>query len=75
MTTFESLKEKLGNKFYVLLILAIVTTSFTMVTYATIITVAVPSIMGSFGVGQDKAQLMATGFYVAMTATNLRALG
>jgi len=71
MTTFESLKEKLGNKFYVLLILAIVTTSFTMVTYATIITVAVPSIMGSFGVGQDKAQLMATGFYVAMTASQL----
>ena len=71
MTTFESLKEKRGNKFYFLLILAIVTTSFTMVTYATIITVAVPSIMGTFGVGQDKAQLMATSFYVAMTASQL----
>ena len=71
MTTFENLKEKRGNKFYFLLILAIVTTSFTMVTYATIITVAVPSIMGTFGVGQDKAQLMATSFYVAMTASQL----
>ena len=27
--------------------------------------------MGTFGVGQDKAQLMATSFYVAMTASQL----
>ena len=71
MITFNDLKEKYGNRFYLLLTVAIVTTSFTMVTYATIITVAVPSIMGTFGVGQDKAQLMATSFYVAMTASQL----
>jgi EmrB/QacA subfamily drug resistance transporter len=35
---------------------------------ATIINVAVPEIMGTFGVGGDQAQWMATSFFAAMTA-------
>ena len=42
-----------------------------MISYGTIVSVAVPSVMGEFGVGQDKAQLLATGFYVAMTISQL----
>ena len=34
---------------------------------ATIINVAVPEIMGTFGVGGDQAQWMATAFFAAMT--------
>lgn len=34
----------------------------------TITNVAVPDIMGAFGVGQDQAQWMATAFFAAMTA-------
>ncbi|MGE0256618.1 MAG: DHA2 family efflux MFS transporter permease subunit [Alphaproteobacteria bacterium] len=33
----------------------------------TIVNVAVPDIMGTFGVGQDQAQYLATGFLAAMT--------
>ncbi|MGE0256619.1 MAG: DHA2 family efflux MFS transporter permease subunit [Alphaproteobacteria bacterium] len=34
---------------------------------ATVVNVAVPDIMGTFGVGQDQAQWMATAFFAAMT--------
>ena len=33
--------------------------------------VAVPDVMGAFGIGQDQAQLMATAFNVSMTASQL----
>jgi len=48
---------------------------------ATIVNVAVPEIMGAFGIDQTKAQWLSTGFLAAMTATMLltdwadRALG
>lgn len=45
--------------------------SFTMVVSATIVNVAVPDVMGSFGVGLDKAQLMATAFNIAMVTSQL----
>jgi EmrB/QacA subfamily drug resistance transporter len=38
---------------------------------ATIVNVALPDIMGTFGLGQDKAQLLSTGFLAAMTGTML----
>ncbi|MBZ9566953.1 DHA2 family efflux MFS transporter permease subunit [Modicisalibacter tunisiensis] len=38
---------------------------------ATIINVALPDIMGAFGMGQDTAQLLSTGFLAAMTGTML----
>ncbi len=42
-----------------------------MVLSATIANVAVPSVMGAFGVGQDQAQWLATAFIAAMTAGQL----
>jgi EmrB/QacA subfamily drug resistance transporter len=39
----------------------------TLATGMTIANVAVPDIMGAFGVGQDQAQWMAAGFFAAMT--------
>lgn len=38
---------------------------------STIVNVAFPDIMGTFGMGQDRAQLLSTGFLGAMTATML----
>jgi EmrB/QacA subfamily drug resistance transporter len=38
---------------------------------ATIVNVALPDIMGEFGMGQDKAQWLSTAFLAAMTATML----
>ena len=61
----------MGNIYLPLLTVTILLTSFTMISYGTIISVAVPSVMGEFGIGQDKAQLLATGFYVAMTISQL----
>ena len=61
----------MGNIYLPLLTVTILLTSFTMISYGTIISVAVPSVMGEFGVGQDKAQLLATGYYVAMTISQL----
>lgn len=53
-----------------------VTTTVMLGTIATVLTstivnVALPNIMGAFGMGQDHAQLLATGFLGAMTATML----
>ena len=44
---------------------------FSMVLSATIVNVAVPEVMGAFGVGQDQAQWMATAFLATMTASQL----
>ena len=45
--------------------------AMTMVLSATMVNVAVPSIMGAFGVGQDLAQWAATGFIATMVASQL----
>ena len=45
--------------------------SMTMVLSSTVVNVAVPSIMGAFGVGQDLAQWASTAFLTAMVASQL----
>jgi len=45
--------------------------SMSMVLSATMVNVAIPSIMGAFGVGQDLAQWAATGFLTTMVASQL----
>jgi EmrB/QacA subfamily drug resistance transporter len=42
-----------------------------MVMSSTIANVAVPTVMGAFGVGQDQAQWLATGFIATMVASQL----
>ena len=44
-----------------------------MILSSTMVNVAVPSIMGTYGVGQSEAQWMATAFLAAMTASQLLA--
>ncbi len=47
------------------------TAFFTMAFSATIANVAVPDVMGAFGVGQSEAQFVATAFFATMTASQL----
>lgn len=51
-----------------LVVTAALSSSLALALSATITNVAVPDIMGTFGVGQDQAQWMATSFFAAMTA-------
>ena len=45
--------------------------AFTMVIASTIVNVAVPDVIGAFGVSQSEVQLMATAFNIAMTTGQL----
>ena len=51
--------------------LAGVTGAVAMILSATIVNVAVPSVMGAFGIGQDRAQWIATAFIATMVASQL----
>ena len=45
--------------------------AFTMVLSGTIVNVAVPDVMGTFGIGQGLAQFLATAYLATMTASQL----
>lgn len=45
--------------------------AFTMVLSGTIVNVAVPDVMGAYGVGQSEVQLMSTSFMISMTTGQL----
>ena len=51
-----------------LVVTTCLSSSLALALSGTITNVAVPDIMGTFGVGQDQAQWMATAFFAAMTA-------
>ena len=42
--------------------------SMTVVLSMTTVNVAFPDIMGAFGIGRDKAQLLSSGYFAAMAA-------
>jgi EmrB/QacA subfamily drug resistance transporter len=56
-----------GRTHGLIIIVTALMSSMTLAMGMTIANVAVPDIMGAFGVGQDQAQWMATGFFAAMT--------
>jgi EmrB/QacA subfamily drug resistance transporter len=67
----EALFDRYGPAYRLLVTITGMTASFTMVLTGTIVNVAVPNVMGAFGVGQDLAQFMATAFIATMTASQL----
>ena len=67
----EVLFDRYGPAYRWLVILTGMTGVIAMVLSATIANVAVPSVMGAFGGGQDQAQWMATAFIATMTAGQL----
>ena len=66
-----ALFERYGPRYRWLVTIAGLIGSFAMVLSATIANVAVPQVMGAFGVGQDQAQWMATAFLTTMTVSQL----
>lgn len=67
----DALYRRYGRSYLWLATFTGVTASFTMVLTGTVANVAVPNVMGAFGVGQDIAQFISTSFIVAMTASQL----
>lgn len=69
--TIEELTARYGESYRLLLTTAGMIAAFTMVLNGTIVNVAVPDVMGAFGVGQDQAQLLSTAYVATMTASQL----
>jgi DHA2 family multidrug resistance protein len=69
--TVDDLFTRYGRAYIPLVMASGMVASFVMVVSSTIVNVAVPDVMGAFGIGQDQAQLMATAFNVSMTASQL----
>jgi MFS transporter, DHA2 family, multidrug resistance protein len=68
---FDPLFRRYGTSYRWLVTVCGLMGSMSMVLSATMVNVAVPSIMGAFGVGQDLAQWAATGFLTTMVASQL----
>jgi MFS transporter, DHA2 family, multidrug resistance protein len=64
--TFESLSAHYGAAYRWLVVITCLTAMLGMVLSSVSMNVAVPSVMGAFGVGQDQAQWVATGYLASM---------
>ena len=69
--TAEVLRERYGPPYRWLATVTAMTGAMAMVLSSGVMNVAIPSVMGAFGVGQDMAQLVATAYLATMTATML----
>jgi len=63
--------ERYGPAYRWLVITTTMMATITVVLSSTVVNVALPDIMGVFGIGQDQAQWMSTGFLAAMTGSML----
>lgn len=68
---FQAQFDRFGPSYRWFVTFAGLTGAIAMILSATIVNVAVPSIMGAFGVGQDVAQWAATAFLATMVASQL----
>ncbi|MBL4721987.1 MAG: DHA2 family efflux MFS transporter permease subunit [Alphaproteobacteria bacterium] len=69
--SIETLSERYGSSYRWILTTTGMMAAMCMILTSTMVNVAVPSIMGAYGVGQDEAQWMATAFLATMTASQL----
>jgi MFS family permease len=69
--SIEALSARYGTSYRWLVTLTVMSGSVTFGLASSIVNVAVPTVMGAFGVGLDQAQWMATGFLAAMSASML----
>ncbi|TAK82279.1 MAG: DHA2 family efflux MFS transporter permease subunit [Betaproteobacteria bacterium] len=81
MSSTEALFARYGPSYRWMATGTALVASIAVILSATIVNVAIPDVMGAFGIDQTKAQWLSTGFLAAMTATMLltdwaaRALG
>ena len=73
LAAVEPLSARYGASYRWLVTGTAIVGTMAMVLTATIINVAIPDIMGAFGVGQDRVQWLATGFLAAATSGMLMA--
>jgi DHA2 family multidrug resistance protein len=73
MSSTEALAAHHGPAYRWMATGTVLVASISVILSATIVNVAVPEIMGAFGIEQTKAQWLSTGFLAAMTATMLLA--
>ncbi|MFN4089372.1 MAG: DHA2 family efflux MFS transporter permease subunit [Alphaproteobacteria bacterium] len=69
--TADVLTARYGPAYRWLVTGAVLLAMVAMVLSSTSVAVAVPNVMGAFGVGQDKAQWIATAFFASQVATML----
>ena len=67
----EELQARWGAPYRVLVTFAAMIGTVATILSATIVNVALPQVMGAFGIGQDHAQLISTAFLAAVTGTML----
>ncbi|MCV6627027.1 MAG: hypothetical protein OIF38_13070, partial [Cellvibrionaceae bacterium] len=68
---FEDLFERYGEKYRWLAVITIGIGAITTAIASTSVNVAIPPIMGAFGIGQSTAQWISSGFLAASTITML----
>ncbi len=69
--SIDDLYERYGPIYRWLVTATVMAAAIAMGFATSMVNVAVPSVMGAFGVGLDQAQWMATGFLATMSATML----
>jgi EmrB/QacA subfamily drug resistance transporter len=69
--SIEALRALHGPHWRPLVTVAAMLGTVSTILSSTIVNVAVPDIMGAFGIGQERAQLLSTGFLAATTTTML----
>lgn len=69
--TLAELAARWGAPYRWLVTLAAMIGTIATILSATIVNVALPQVMGAFGIGQDHAQLISTAFLAAVTGTML----
>ena len=71
MSSTRALFERYGDSYRTLATIAALVAATAVILSATIVNVAIPDVMGTFGIDQVQAQWLSTGFLAAMTATML----
>jgi len=71
MSSTEALFAQYGPSYRWLATGTALIAAISVILSATIVNVAIPDVMGAFGIDQTKAQWLSTGFLAAMTATML----
>ena len=69
--SFEGYFERYGPVYRWIATITVMMASISTVLSATIVNVAVPHVMGTFGIGLDQVQWMSTAFLAAMTVSQL----
>ena len=71
MSPIEVYAARFGPAYKWLATISVMLVTITTPAASTMVNVALPDIMGAFGLGQDQVQWLSTGFLAAMTATML----